>query len=331
MASIKSKGIDVSYWQGKPAGSAYKSFKAAGWKFLIARIGYASGGKRYADSTFEHNMENAKKYGLRFGVYFYSNAKSAADGRADANYVLNLLKRRSLDLPVWIDMEDNDTSGKAGKTALAAACKTFCEVVEEAGYMAGVYASTSWFTSKIGNLGSLRKWVAQYNDRVTYKGSYEMWQYSSTASVAGFSGRRDVNRCYVEYAKQSFLIRPKVNLLVRKGQSLQSKKSGTLDKNGFYRVVEVNQKGTRGYVKDTGWVTITAKYVEKIESTQTFKIKTKGKLIVRSSALLSSARKKLLKKGATYSVVELSQDGKRARLKSGGWITVTNKYVTIVS
>ncbi|MFR7989984.1 MAG: GH25 family lysozyme [Anaerovoracaceae bacterium] len=329
MATVKAKGIDVSYWQGKPADSAYRKYSAAGWKFLIARIGYADKGIRYEDSTFEYNMEKAKKYGIQFGVYFYSNAQNRAEGKEEAQYVLRILKKRSLQLPVWIDMEDNATSGKASKRDLAAACKAFCSTIEEEGYMAGVYASTSWFSTKIGSLGSLRKWVAQYNDKVTYGGTYDMWQYSSTATVAGFSGHRDVNRSYVLFDRQNFLIRPKVNLQIRSGQSLKSKKTGVLNKNGFYRVVRVNAKGNRGYVKGEGWVTVTSKYAQRVPG-ETFNIETKGNLIVRESPLLSSAKIGVLKKNRKYSVVAISQDGKRGQLKNGGWITVTNKYVKII-
>lgn len=196
MATVKMKGIDVSYWQGKPLGSRYKKYKAGGWDFIIARIGYASGGVKAPDSTFDHNYKMCQKYGIKIGAYFYSNAKNAVDGKAEADYVIKMLKKRKLDLPVWIDVEDNATSGKATKSQLAAACKAFCAAMETAGYKAGVYASTSWFTSKIGDLGSLRKWVAQYNDRCTYAGSYDMWQYSSTETVPGFLGRRDVNKAY---------------------------------------------------------------------------------------------------------------------------------------
>lgn len=203
MATVKMTGIDVSYWQGKPAGSRYKKFKAAGWDFVIARIGYASGGVRGADSTFDHNYKMAKKYGLKIGVYFYSNARNAKDGRADAQYVLQLLKKRKLDMPIWIDMEDNATSGRASRSQLAAACKAFCSTIEAAGYKAGVYASTSWLQSKIGNIAGLRVWVAQYNDRVTYNGRYDIWQYSSTVTVPGFSGRRDVNKSYVTYTEKT--------------------------------------------------------------------------------------------------------------------------------
>lgn len=196
MASVKMKGIDVSYWQGKPLGSRYKKFKDAGWDFIIARIGYADETSYYPDSTFEHNLKYCKKYGIKFGVYFYSNAKNAVQGKAEADYVLKLLKKRKIELPIFIDVEDNATSGKASKANLASACKAFCNTIEAAGYKAGVYASTSWFQSKIGNLGSITKWVAQYNDKVTYTGTYDMWQYSSTATVPGFSGRRDVNKAY---------------------------------------------------------------------------------------------------------------------------------------
>lgn len=199
--NVQMKGIDVSYWQGKPLGARYKKFKDSGWDFIIARIGYADGGVRGSDSTFDHNYKMCKKYGLKFGVYFYSNAKSAKDGEADAKYVLGLLKGRKIDLPIWIDIEDNATSGKASKASLTAACKAFCDAIEKAGYKSGVYASTSWFQNKIGELGRIRKWVAQYNDRCTYNGNYDMWQYSSEETVPGFLGRRDVNKCYATFTE----------------------------------------------------------------------------------------------------------------------------------
>ena len=329
MATIKMKGIDVSSWQGKPFGSRYKKFKDAGWDFIIARIGYASGGIRYPDSTFDYNYNMSVKYDLKIGAYFYSNAKSAADGEKEARYVIDLLEGRSLNMPVFIDMEDSATSGKASKSSLAAACKAFCKTIEEAGYMAGVYASTSWFQSKIGNLGNLRKWIAQYNDRVTYKGRYDMWQYSSTAAVSGFSGRRDVNRCYVEY-DSNFLIKPKVDLLVRSGSSFLSKKKGSLDKNGIYRVAKTAGNGTRGYIPGKGWVTVTEKYVETVNFAENIKIKTKGKLICRETPLLSSKKKTTLKKNATYIVSRISQDGTRGYVNKYGWITITDKYVEFI-
>jgi len=193
------KGIDVSYYQKKPYGFRYKKFKDAGWDFIIARIGYAYDGYRNPDSTFDHNYNMCKKYGIKFGVYFYSNAKNADMGRDEAKYVLKLLNKRKIDYPIWIDIEDNATSGKASPEQLAAAARAFCRTIEAAGYKAGVYASYSWIVNKIGDISDLHKWVAQYNETCSYSGKHDMWQYSSTDTVPGFKGRRDVNKCYVDY------------------------------------------------------------------------------------------------------------------------------------
>lgn len=326
MATVKTKGIDVSYWQGKPFGYRYGDAKKAGWDFIIARIGYASNGIRYPDSTFGYNYDMAVKYGLKIGTYFYSNAKNAADGKREAEYVLQLLQERSLNFPIWIDMEDNSTSGKASKANLAAACKAFCETIEEAGYMSGVYASLSWFNSKIGNLGALRKWVAQYNSTLSYKGDCDIWQYTDAAKVGTFPGKRDGNKCYVTY-NDNFLIIPKVDLLIRKGSSLTSSKIGALSKGGIYRVTKVS--GNRGYVMGHGWITATSKFVDTIQFNNSIKIRTKGKLITRSGAPLSSKKKTTLYKDKIYTVTAINQDGTRGKT-SKGWITITPKYVDLI-
>ncbi len=316
----------MSYWQGKPPLKSYKQFKDAGWDFLIARIGYADNGIKYPDSTFESNYRKSNAAKLRIGAYFYSNARNGAEGRAEAKYCLQLLEGKALSMPVFIDMEDNATSGTAGKADLAAACRAFCEEIESAGYMAGVYASASWFSGKIGSLGDLSKWVAQYNSVVTYNGSYDMWQYSGSAKVEGFSGVRDVNRCYTAY-DDNFLIMPKVNLLIRKGSRLISPRVGTLSKNGIYRITRTAGKGTRGYIPGTGWVTITTKFVRVINFTDTVRIRTKAGLIYRESPLLSSKKKGTLKKGAVYRISRISQNGRRGYINGFGWITVTEETV----
>lgn len=59
----------------------------------------------------------------------------------------------------------------------------------------------------------------------------------------------------------------------------------------------------------------------------TFKVRAKGNLIVRKTASTASSKIKTLEKGKVYTIVEVNQKGNRGKLKSGGWITITNKYV----
>lgn len=56
-------------------------------------------------------------------------------------------------------------------------------------------------------------------------------------------------------------------------------------------------------------------------------IKTKGALIVRESASLESKQIKVLKKGKPYVIVDTDEKGTRGKLKDGGWITITSKFV----
>ncbi|MBR7084246.1 MAG: endolysin, partial [Oscillospiraceae bacterium] len=73
-----------------------------------------------------------------------------------------------------------------------------------AGYWAGLYMSRSPFTSYIDE--SIRSryalWLAEYNSKLNYSGSYGMWQNGSGGTVDGISGRVDTDYCYVDYPTQ---------------------------------------------------------------------------------------------------------------------------------
>ena len=57
-----------------------------------------------------------------------------------------------------------------------------------------------------------------------------------------------------------------------------------------------------------------------------FKVRAKKNLIARKSSSLTSKKTGTVKKG-TYTIVKVSANGKRGKLKSGlGWITITDKY-----
>lgn len=79
------------------------------------------------------------------------------------------------------------------------------------------------------------------------------------------------------------------------------------------------------YIEESKWKLLRAKLTGK-----QFKIKTKGKLIVRKSSLLTSKRTGLLEKGKTYDIVKTNAIKNRGQLKDGGWITITSKYATKV-
>lgn len=193
---MQKKGIDVSKWQGNIDWSKVKN---DGIEFAIIRTGYGMYDNQ-KDPYFETNYKNAKAVGLKIGVYHYSYATNADEAKKEANLVLKWLNRRSLDLPVYFDIEDKSQQN-LDKTTLNNICKAFCDTIEASGYWAGIYSNKYWATGLIDGptLGKrYTYWIAQYNNKCTYSGPYDMWQYSSSGKVNGISGNVDMNYLYRE-------------------------------------------------------------------------------------------------------------------------------------
>ena len=92
-------GIDVSEWQGDVD---YEKVKEAGATFVMMRIGVKLDS---GEEPFLNNIKNAKKSGLKVGVYVYSKALSSAEAIEEAEWVIDQLDGETLDLPIVFDWE----------------------------------------------------------------------------------------------------------------------------------------------------------------------------------------------------------------------------------
>ena len=103
-------------------------------------------------------------------------------------------------MPIYFDIEDKKQLN-ISKEARNNLCKIFCDIIESAGYWAGIYSNKDWAVNKIDGkeLGKrYTYWIAQYNSKCTYDGEYAIWQYSSSGKVNGISGNVDMNYMYKE-------------------------------------------------------------------------------------------------------------------------------------
>jgi len=184
--------------------------KKSGVQFAILKIGVR--GYQYgtiaSDRNFEANIRGAQAAGVDVGVYFYSQAINAREAVEEASHCIDALQGRRIKYPIFIDTERSDAipanTGRADNLTVAQrteVCIAFCETIKSGGYKAGVYTNKHWFETKL-NTAQLNKyiiWLAQYNDKVTYKGKYDIWQYSSKGSVAGINGNVDMNLSYMYF------------------------------------------------------------------------------------------------------------------------------------
>ena len=193
-------GIDVSYYQGK---INWKKVKKSGIDFAIIRLGYRGylEGELALDRTYKYNMQQARKAGVKVGVYFFTQALNEKEAVEEALFCLKHIKGYDLDYPIVIDTEAiNDEKARSQVTELNAneltnVCRAFCDTIEDAGYDSAIYASKSWFLGKLNleRLEGYNKWLAHYTKVTDYLYDFDMWQYSSGGTVPGIKGRVDMN------------------------------------------------------------------------------------------------------------------------------------------
>ena len=187
------KVIDVSKHNGN---IDFQAVKNAGIYAVIIRAGY---GREVSqkDSMFETNYAAAKAAGLHIGAYWYSYADSVADAAKEATACLACIQGKQFEFPVYYDLEEQSTAA-LGKDTCTQIAQTFCNAMEQAGYWAGIYANTNWFTNYLDHAilwPRYTVWLADYRQAYNTTLGRDMHQYTSTGSVAGISGNVDCNRC----------------------------------------------------------------------------------------------------------------------------------------
>lgn len=195
---VEVKGIDVSHWQGI---IDFKKVKESGVDFVIIKAGGSDSKKRYKDKKFEQYYNEAKSCGLNVGAYYFNGANTInhAIGVEDALHFAEIIKGKTFEYPVFMDIEAQSTKYKTGITN---ACIGFCSTMEKLGYYVGIYASdVSGFHDRIilDSVKQFDKWVARYGVNPRVVKDYGIWQYSSKGKINGIVGNVDLDYAYKDY------------------------------------------------------------------------------------------------------------------------------------
>lgn len=186
---MKVTAIDVSYCQ---TGVDYNKVKNSGIDAVIIRAGF--GKESYQkDSEFETHYKNAKKAGLAIGVYWYSYAYSVAEAKQEAKVCLECIKGKTLELPVYYDLEESGQT-RLGMSALTNIATAFCDEIKAGGYRAGVYSNLNWLNNyldyeKLRNKYSI--WLAQWSSSPSK--ACDIWQNADNGRINGINGNVDTD------------------------------------------------------------------------------------------------------------------------------------------
>ena len=190
-------GIDVSRYQGD---IDWAQVAASGVKFALLRAGSQNNSGPYIDPYFEQNYAGAKAAGIAVGAYIYTYAETEAEQNDEILTILPALEGKTFEYPVFVDVEDKSLTG-IGKAALTQLVKRYMDIIDQKGFVPGWYSYTNYINSHLCPevLADYPLWVADYRSSLGYTGDYHIWQYTSSGSVPGISGKVDLNRDYHHY------------------------------------------------------------------------------------------------------------------------------------
>lgn len=194
--------IDVSEWQGD---IDWAKAKADGVGGVIIRLGYGWGNN--ADKKAQRNISECKRFGIPFGIYWYSYADTPSIAKEEGAGVVAKLKRfgvRASDLayPVYYDLEKWTWKGHQPPTdpnVYNDIVNNWYGALQSAGYKnLGVYSYTSYLQGPLKHADIYAKttWVAQYGARMgfdSFPTNSRGWQYTSSGKVGGIRGNVDMN------------------------------------------------------------------------------------------------------------------------------------------
>lgn len=208
------KLIDVSSYNGTVNWEKAKAYGCQGAILKIIRKDLK------IDNGFNRNYQACNENELAWGVYNYSYAATVTKAKSDMELVCDILDKidkTHFVYGVWFDLEDK-AQAVLSKTKIAEIINAAQQVVEERGYLFGVYTGMSYYNEHIDRklVECNNWWIARY-----YQGDKRMqiatnpdeekkpaaaniaWQYTSKGRFpkiisSGNSGNFDLNVLYKE-------------------------------------------------------------------------------------------------------------------------------------
>lgn len=205
-------GIDVAAHQET---IDWAKVKEEGVEFAYIRLGYrgASEGKLNTDLEFEKNYKGAIENGIKVGIYWYSQPISKEEAKQEAEYVIEVLNGRPLDLPIVYDFEetefyDGTTSRIHGMTRQnrTTMAVTFLDTMKEYGYDCMIYTNLYWSKTYYdwSRLLDYPIWYAQYGANFPqYDRPLVMWQYTDSGIINGIDHLVDLDILFIRKNDQN--------------------------------------------------------------------------------------------------------------------------------
>lgn len=162
---------------------------------VIIRAGFAN----EVDEYFVEHIKGSNQAGIPTGIYWFSYACNRDEAIEEARRCIAVIKPYRVGLPVFFDWEyDSDRYAKQKgyritRSILNAMAEAFCDTVQKAGYIAGIYFNKDFRDNRYykTTLNKYVQWYAYYNSVIDDSYGIDLWQYTSKAEVDGIPEKNE--------------------------------------------------------------------------------------------------------------------------------------------
>lgn len=192
-------GVDLSVHNGNV------NFKKLSYEvdFVMLRGGYS----KTIDEKFLSNAKDCEKHGIPYGIYWFSYAFTAEEGKSEAKYCLEVIKENNLKpaLPIAFDYEEGSYNYAKSKGQdvspenICSIANAFLTEVKAEGYKELLYTNVDYYNRIFYSIvPKYHIWLAQWGVSKPCK-QCDMWQSSSTKKFNGIQGEVDYDIAFYNY------------------------------------------------------------------------------------------------------------------------------------
>ncbi len=201
IARTSIEGIDVSHYQGRINWDAVAGSGGIAYVYMKA-----TEGATLVDDTYEYNLKEARRVGLKVGSYHFYRPNT--DWKQQLKNLTAVVKPEEQDLLPIIDIEQR---GRGSREHFIKNLKAFiAQVTKVYGRKPLLYTFQNFYNKHlVGEFEDYPWMIARYReDEPTLNDGkdYVIWQYTSSGRIPGVNGDVDRSRMMGEYDLGNILL-----------------------------------------------------------------------------------------------------------------------------
>lgn len=150
----------------------------------------ATEGGNWNDAHFHRNLIGARRAGIAAGAYHFF--RFDRPGQVQAVNIINTLYGHSFDLPVAIDIEENDNPAGIPNDTIVARLSVLTRMLTDRGYPVVFYVNKRSLNNIVRHkFPDIPLWICSLSSPPPRH--FLFWQYSHTGRMPGVKGEVDLN------------------------------------------------------------------------------------------------------------------------------------------